>query len=76
MAARPSAPPGGVPSSAVRRVALERAIRACFSPPMLKHNTYFEGGVQSVGFERNGRRHTVGVVDRASSTSTRTRPSG
>ena len=30
---------------------------------MLKHNTYFEGKVQSVGFERNGRRATVGVVD-------------
>ncbi|WP_242340213.1 MULTISPECIES: pyrimidine/purine nucleoside phosphorylase [Anaeromyxobacter] len=30
---------------------------------MLKHNAYFDGGVQSVGFERNGRRHTVGVVD-------------
>jgi uncharacterized protein YaiE (UPF0345 family) len=30
---------------------------------MLKHNVYFEGKVQSVGFERNGRRHTVGVVD-------------
>jgi hypothetical protein len=30
---------------------------------MLKHNSYFEGKVQSVGFERNGRRHTVGVVD-------------
>jgi uncharacterized protein YaiE (UPF0345 family) len=30
---------------------------------MLKHNSYFEGGVQSVGFERNSRRHTVGVVD-------------
>jgi hypothetical protein len=30
---------------------------------MLKHNTYFEGGVQSVGFERNGRRQTVGVID-------------
>jgi uncharacterized protein YaiE (UPF0345 family) len=30
---------------------------------MLKHNTYFEGKVQSVGFERNGRGHTVGVVD-------------
>ncbi|MBA3685538.1 MAG: pyrimidine/purine nucleoside phosphorylase [Planctomycetes bacterium] len=29
---------------------------------MLKHNTYFEGKVQSVGFERNGRRATVGVV--------------
>lgn len=30
---------------------------------MLKHNSYFEGQVQSVGFERNGRRATVGVVD-------------
>lgn len=30
---------------------------------MLKHNEYFEGRVQSVGFERNGRRQTVGVVD-------------
>ena len=30
---------------------------------MLTHHTYFEGKVQSVGFERNGRRHTVGVVD-------------
>jgi uncharacterized protein YaiE (UPF0345 family) len=30
---------------------------------MLKHNTYFDGKVQSVGFERNGRRATVGVVD-------------
>lgn len=30
---------------------------------MLKHNTYFEGKVQSVGFERNGRRQTVGVIN-------------
>ena len=30
---------------------------------MLKHNTYFEGKVQSVGLERNGRRATVGVID-------------
>lgn len=29
---------------------------------MLKHNTYFEGQVQSVGFERHGRRQSVGVV--------------
>lgn len=29
---------------------------------MLKHNTYFDGKVQSVGFERNGRRMTVGVI--------------
>lgn len=31
---------------------------------MLKHNAYFEGQVQSVGFERHGRRFTVGVIDR------------
>ncbi|HKP56865.1 MAG TPA: pyrimidine/purine nucleoside phosphorylase [Polyangiales bacterium] len=31
---------------------------------MLKHNTYFEGKVQSVGFERHGRKLTAGVVDR------------
>ena len=30
---------------------------------MLKHNAFFDGKVQSVGFERNGRRHTVGVID-------------
>ena len=30
---------------------------------MLKHSSYFEGGVQSVGFERNGLKATVGVVD-------------
>jgi hypothetical protein len=30
---------------------------------MLKHNQYFEGKVQSVAFERNCRRHTVGVID-------------
>ncbi len=29
---------------------------------MLKHNSYFEGQVQSIGFERNGQRLTVGVV--------------
>ena len=29
---------------------------------MLKHNSYFDAQVQSIGFERNGRRHTVGVV--------------
>jgi len=29
---------------------------------MLKHNTYFEGNVQSIGFERLGRRMTVGVI--------------
>jgi len=29
---------------------------------VLKHNTYFDGNVQSVGFERNGLRATVGVI--------------
>jgi uncharacterized protein YaiE (UPF0345 family) len=29
---------------------------------MLTHNSFFEGKVQSVGFERNGRRATAGVV--------------
>lgn len=29
---------------------------------MLKHNSYFNDAVQSVGFERNGQRATVGVV--------------
>lgn len=29
---------------------------------MLKHNTYFNGNVQSVGFERNGRKASVGVI--------------
>jgi hypothetical protein len=28
----------------------------------LKHNTYFDGRVQSIGFERNGRRATAGVI--------------
>ena len=30
---------------------------------MLKHNSYFEAKVQSVGFARNGLRASVGVVD-------------
>jgi len=30
---------------------------------MLQHNNYFEGLVQSIGFERNGRRSTVGVCE-------------
>jgi uncharacterized protein YaiE (UPF0345 family) len=29
---------------------------------VLKHNSYFEGQVQSVGFARNGRTATVGVI--------------
>lgn len=30
---------------------------------MLSHNSYFDGKVQSVGFERHGRRRTAGVID-------------
>jgi uncharacterized protein YaiE (UPF0345 family) len=30
---------------------------------MLKHNSYFGNSVQSVGFERHGRRQTVGAMD-------------
>jgi purine/pyrimidine-nucleoside phosphorylase len=29
---------------------------------MLKHNAYFDGQVQSIGFERNGRKMTAGVI--------------
>ena len=29
---------------------------------MLKHNTYFDGKVQSIGYERHGRRATTGVI--------------
>jgi uncharacterized protein YaiE (UPF0345 family) len=29
---------------------------------MLKHNSYFDGNVQSIGFERLGRRMTAGVM--------------
>lgn len=29
---------------------------------MLKHNSYHDGKVQSLAFERHGRRQTVGVV--------------
>jgi len=29
---------------------------------MLQHNTYFEGKVQSIGFERLGQKATVGVI--------------
>jgi len=28
----------------------------------LKHNSYFDGQVQSIGYERNGRRATAGVI--------------
>lgn len=30
---------------------------------MTKHNAYFDAKVQSLGFERNGRRQTVGVIE-------------
>jgi uncharacterized protein YaiE (UPF0345 family) len=29
---------------------------------MLKHNSFFDGNVQSIGFERLGRRMTAGVI--------------
>jgi hypothetical protein len=29
---------------------------------MLKHNAYFDGRVQSIGFERFGRKMTAGVI--------------
>jgi uncharacterized protein YaiE (UPF0345 family) len=29
---------------------------------MLKHNTYFDGNVQSIGYTRHGRRATAGVI--------------
>lgn len=29
---------------------------------MLKHNAYFDGKVQSLGYERHGRKQTVGIV--------------
>ena len=29
---------------------------------MLSHNTYFDGAVQSIGFTRNGRKATLGVI--------------
>jgi uncharacterized protein YaiE (UPF0345 family) len=32
------------------------------STTSLTHNTYFDGKVQSIGFERNGRRATAGVI--------------
>lgn len=32
-------------------------------PAMLNHNSYFDGQVQSIGFERHGRRLTAGVID-------------
>jgi uncharacterized protein YaiE (UPF0345 family) len=34
----------------------------CMSTTPLQHKTYFDGQVQSIGFERHGRRATVGVI--------------
>ena len=31
---------------------------------MLAHNSYFDGKVQSIGFERNGRKQTAGVIEK------------
>jgi purine/pyrimidine-nucleoside phosphorylase len=30
---------------------------------MIKHSSYFDEKVQSLGFERNGRKQTAGVID-------------
>jgi len=30
---------------------------------MLKHSSYFDAQVQSIGFDRNGRKQTVGTID-------------
>jgi uncharacterized protein YaiE (UPF0345 family) len=50
-------------AEAPAREAERRAHRRGIVARMLQHNGYFEGKVQSVGFERNGRRQTVGVID-------------
>lgn len=41
---------------------------------MLKHNSYFDGQVQSVGFERLGRAASVGVIDGGTHTFTTAAP--
>ena len=43
-------------------VPLPQRRRARPETAMTKHNTYFDGGVQSLGYERNGRKATVGVI--------------
>src|SRR5437773_1288971 len=43
-------------------VGFGRVVTASERGCMLKHNSYFEGRVQSIGFERKERRQTVGVV--------------
>ncbi len=47
----------GAPAS--RLLQSPRRVRSGF---MLKHNTFFDGKVQSIGFERLGRRMTAGVI--------------
>ena len=37
-------------------------IRRMSTSSVLKHNSYFDGRVQSIGYERHGRRATVGVI--------------
>src|SRR5438128_520253 len=57
----------GVPISngAERPRACPSATAPCYHRrAMLKHNSYFDGKIQSIGFERLGRRLTSGVIDR------------
>jgi purine/pyrimidine-nucleoside phosphorylase len=44
----------------IARTRLRCNIRRHMSAP--KHSSYFDGKVQSLGFERHGRRATVGVI--------------
>src|SRR3569623_160445 len=39
-----------------------RRYNAAMSTPVLKHNSYFDGQVQSIGYTRHGRAATVGVI--------------
>src|SRR5579863_8958819 len=50
-------------ASLMRRSIARASGGCCYAPrPMLKHNSYFDGNVQSIGFERHGRRMTAGVI--------------
>src|SRR6185436_1827329 len=53
-----------LPLSGPRPAPLARPSRPSTLRAMLSHNSYFDGGVQSIGFERNGRRMTAGVIAR------------
>lgn len=52
-----------VPRNRARR---QVAVGSCGLPRSaamsLQHNTYFDGGVQSIGYEREGARQSVGVM--------------